>query len=235
MRTVILQPMYLPWIGYFGLIDLADVFVFYDDVQFVERSWQRRNKIKMPNSWIWLSVPVIKRFRQKINEVMINNNIEWRKEHWKSIKYAYTRSAFFDKYATQFEDVYQKEWRYLVDLNISLIKKIASMLGINTRFILSSQLDAEGVKSDRLISILKSIDADEYISGLAAKSYIDGNRFKEEGIRLYWYEFKHPAYQQLYRAFIPYLSIIDLLFNTGNEAIKYIREGIKDALVVDTA
>lgn len=232
MRTVILQPMYLPWIGYFGLIDLADTFVFYDDVQFVERSWQRRNKIKMPNSWSWLSVPVIKRFGQKINEVMINNNIDWRSSHWKSIKHAYTRAEFFREYADKFEDVYRREWKYLAELNMYIIREVSSMLGLNTNFILSSQLDAEGSKSDRLISILKSINADEYISGLAAKAYIDSKKFDEEGIRLYWYEFKHPVYPQLYGEFIPYLSIIDLLFNTGKDAIEYIREGIKDALVI---
>lgn len=233
MRTVILQPMYLPWIGYFGLIDLADTFVFYDDVQFVERSWQRRNKIKMPNNWSWLSVPIIKRFGQKINEVRINNTLDWRSNHWKSIKHAYNRAKFFDDYADQFEEVYRKEWQYLADLNIYLIKMISSIMDLNSKFILSSQLDAKGSKTDRLINILKNIDADEYISGLAAKAYIDSSRFKEVGINLYWYEFKHPLYQQLYGEFVPYLSIIDLLFNTGNDAIKYIREGIKDALVID--
>ena len=235
MRAVILQPMYLPWIGYFGLIDVADVFVFYDDVQFVERSWQRRNKIKMPNgNWIWLSVPVLHNFGQKINEVKINNDINWAEKHWKSIKHAYGKAPFFKDYAPIFEEVYEKRWEYLVDLNITLIKKITELLKLkDTKFILSSELKVEGKKTDRLINILNKIGADEYISGPAAKTYVEANKFKREGITLYWYEFNHPTYPQLYGDFVPYMSVIDLLFNTGKNAINYIREGSKNALILD--
>jgi len=235
MRAVILQPTYLPWIGYFGLIDLADVFVFYDDVQFVERSWQRRNKIKMPNgNWIWLSVPAIQKFGQKINEVKINNNTNWAEKHWKSIKYAYSKAPFFKDYAPIFEELYKKEWTYLSDLNITLIEKIVELLGLNaTKFIPSSELKVEGEKTARLISILNKTGADEYISGPAAKVYVEANKFKMEGITLYWYEFNHPIYPQLYGDFIPFMSVIDLLFNIGENAMSYIREGSKNALILD--
>ena len=235
MKAVILQPMYLPWMGYFGLIDIADVFVFYDDVQFVERSWQRRNKIKMPNgNWIWLSIPVLQKFRPKINEVKINNDINWAEKHWKSMKHAYSKAPFFKDYVPIFEQVYEKRWEYLVDLDIALIKKITELLGLNDiKFILSSELKVEGKKTDRLINILNKIGADEYISGPAAKAYIEPIKFKRTGIILYWYEFNHPTYPQPYGDFVPYMSVIDLLFNTGKNAINYIREGSKNALILD--
>ncbi|WP_048095757.1 WbqC family protein [Geoglobus ahangari] len=234
MKAVILQPMYLPWIGYFGLIDLADIFVFYDDVQFVERSWQRRNRIKMPNGkWIWLSVPVIKKFGQKINEVKVNNGVEWSKRHWHSIVHAYRKAPYFKEYETLFRHVYSVSWDYLVDLDIFLIKEISKILGIDTRFVLSSELNVSGGKTDRLINILTEIGADEYISGPAAREYIEPIKFKKSGIKLYWFEFNHPVYPQLYGEFIPYLSVIDLLFNVGPKAIDYIREGAEDSLVLD--
>ncbi|HIP90469.1 MAG TPA: hypothetical protein EYH22_02865 [Candidatus Nanopusillus sp.] len=235
MRVVILQPMYLPWIGYFGLIDIADVFVFYDDVQFVGSSWQQRNRIKISNgSWIWLTVPVIKKFGQKINEVKINNNKNWAKKHWKSIFYAYTRAPYFKDYANVFEKFYKRRWEYIVDLNVTIIKEICKLLGLDsTKFIFSSQLNVEGKKTDRLINILNKIGADEYISGPGAKAYIEPEKFKKAGIKLYWFEFNHPVYPQLYGEFIPYLSIIDLLFNMGDRSLEVIREGEKNALKRD--
>ena len=234
MRAVILQPMYLPWMGYFGLMDLADVFVFYDDVQFVERSWQRRNRIKMPNGdWIWLSVPIVKKFGQKINEVRINNETDWSEKHWKSIKHAYNKAPYFKEYESLFRDLYAMSWEYLVDLNICLIKEISKLLKINIKFVLSSELNVSGKKTERLINVLTKLGADEYISGPAAKEYIQPIEFKKSGIRLYWFEFNHPVYPQLHGDFIPYLSVIDLLFNTGPEAMEYIRKGTENSLVLD--
>lgn len=235
MKAVIVQPIYLPWMGYFGLIDIADTFVFYDDVQFVKQSWQQRNKIKTQNGWIWLTVPVFQNFGQKINEVKINNNLNWRDKHWKSIKHHYSKAPLFEEYMSIFEEIYEKNWKYLVDLNVTLIKEITEILDLKTEFMFSSELNAKGTKTERLINILNKIGADEYVSGPAAKSYIEIERFKNEGISLYWYEFNHPNYPQLYGDFIPYLSVIDLLFNAGNEAIKYIniREGLKNAIKLD--
>lgn len=235
MKAVILQPTYLPWVGYFGLIDIADVFVFYDDVQFVERSWQRRNKIKMPNgNWIWLSVPVIQKFGQKINEITVNNNTKWAEKHQKSIKHAYSKAPFFKDYAPIFEELYKREWTYLSDLNITIIKKITELLGLkDIKFIRSSELKVEGEKTDRLINVLTKIGADDYISGPAAKAYVEAEKFKKAGITLYWSEFNHPTYPQLYGGFIPYLSIIDLLLNTGKDTMNYIMKGSKNALILD--
>lgn len=236
MKAVVLQPTYLPWMGYFGMIDVADVFVFYDDVQFSVQSWQQRNKIKSPNGeWMWLSVPVIRNFGQNINEVQINNASNWRKKHWNSIYQSYAKAPYFKAYKEKIESIYQKEWKYLSELNISIIKKLSELLGIRIpEFIKSSEIEGiTGERTDRLLLVLKKIGADEYISGPGAKDYIEVSKFKQKDIKLYWYEYQHPVYPQIRGEFIPYLSSLDLLFNAGSEAIRYVREGSKDALKLD--
>lgn len=232
VKVAIVQPLYLPWMGYFGLIDIVDVFVFFDDVQFVHRSWQRRNRIKVvQGKWIWLSVPVIKKFGQKINEVLINNRKNWRKEHRDNIFYNYKRAPYFRDYECLLEEIYGKEWTYLSNLNIYIIKRISELLGIeDTEFLLSSNLKAHGQKTDRLIDILEKIGADEYISGPAAKSYIEPEKFRKAKIKLYWFNFNHPKYPQIYGEFISHLSVIDLIFNTGQDSMMYIRMGEKNSL-----
>lgn len=233
MRVVVLQPTYLPWMGYFGMIDVADTFVFYDDVQFSVQSWQQRNKIKTSQGWIWLTVPIVRQFGSRINDTKINNSTNWNKKHWESIKQNYSKAPLFRKYAPIFEEVYENEWEYLADLNITLIKKITKILGSKTKFITSSELNIEGVKTERLLNTLKKIEANEYISSPGAKDYIEIDKFKEKDIKLFWYEYQHPVYPQIRGEFMPYLSVIDLLFNTGDEAIRYIREGSKNALKLD--
>ncbi len=233
MRVVVLQPTYLPWIGYLGMIDLADIFVFYDDVQFSVQSWQQRNKIKTAQGWAWLTVPIEREFGSKINETRINNRTNWSKKHWKSIRQSYSKAPHFNKYAPLFEELYQKTWEYLADLNIALIKEISRITGLETKFMRSSELKVEGTKTERLINLLKKIGDDEYISNPGSRDYLEVNRFRENNIKLYWYEYEHPVYPQIRGEFIPYLSVIDLLFNVGDEAVRYIREGARNALKLD--
>ncbi len=236
MRAVVLQPTYLPWMGYFGMIDVADTFVFYDDVQFSVQSWQQRNRIKSPGSEsIWLPVPVIHNFGQNINQVQINNASNWRKKHWQSIYQSYTKAPYFKNYAEEIESLYQKDWAYLCELNIFIIQKLSQLIGIRMpNFMKSSEIDdISGEKTDRLLRVLEEIGADEYIGNPGARDYIESDKFKEHGIKLYWYEYQHPVYPQIRGDFIPYLSAIDLLFNTGNEAVNFIMEGAKDALKLD--
>jgi len=233
VRVAILQPTYLPWMGYYGIIDVADTFVFYDDVQFSVQSWQQRNKIKTAQGWMWLTVPIVREFGLRINDTRINNSTNWNKKHWESIRQNYSKAPFFEQFVPIFQEVYEDEWEYLASLNITLIKKIAEILGLKTKFILSSELNVEGIKMERLLNMLKKIGASEYISGPGAKDYIEVNSFRENDIKLYWYEYEHPVYLQKRGEFMPYLSVIDLLFNTGDEAIRYIREGSQNALRLD--
>jgi hypothetical protein len=225
----------MPWMGYFGMIDIADVFVFYDDVQFEKQSWQQRNRIKSSNGELWLSIPIIRDFGQKINEVQINNAKDWRKKHWQSIYQSYAKASYFQQYQCEMEEIYNQEWKYISDLNIHIIRRLAELLGVHLpKFIKSSELEnVTGQKTDRLFPILKQIDANEYITSPGTKDYLETVKFKDRGIKLYWYEFQHPIYPQNRGEFIPYLSTIDLLFNNGPEAINYIREGVRDALKLD--
>ena len=246
MKAVILQPFYLPWAGYFGMIDAADTFIFADDVQFSKQSWQRRNKIKLVNNPIWLSVPVNRNFGQKINEVGINNSItfkekigtlNWKEKHWELISLAYSKAPYFDDYKEDIHEIYTHKWDLLCDLDIFIIKKISKLLKLKTHFIKLSEIEGlEGRKVDSIMNICDKIGADEYISGPAARDYIDYNefqKFKQHNIDLYWFEFPHPVYPQLGDDFLPYLSVIDLLFNTGKESIDYIRKSMENSLQIE--
>jgi hypothetical protein len=244
MKAVVLQPMYLPWMGYFGMIKQADIFVFYDDVQFNRDSWQQRNRIKIPEDsgqTEWLKIPVIENFGQDIKSVQVDRDREWKQEHLSTIKSAYgpkstpygsTSAPFFDDYIPVFEEVYDNDWQSLRAVNTHLIKKISKRLEItDVDFYFSSDFDISGSGTDKIIRTLQCVDADEYISGPGAKDYLDINQFVESGISLYWHEFNHPTYDQLYGDFISHLSVIDALFNMGEKTPSLIQTGEKNALV----
>lgn len=225
-RVVINQPTYQPWIGYLALLDACDIFVIYDDVQFSHQSWQHRNKIRNQNDSMWLTVPIVRREGQLINEVLINNATNWRKDHIKSITQNYSSTPYYEQYMEAFDKVYQQEWERLVDLNVALIFKLISLAGIKIpRIIKSSIMGTGGRKTDRLLSILRELNADTYISGVAAKDYLEVGKLNEAGIEVQWFEYEHPIYPQK-GDFIAYLSALDLLFNTGDKAIDYIRQGV---------
>lgn len=229
MKAVIEQPTYLSWAGYYGMMDISDVFVFYDDVQFSKQSWQQRNKIKATNgNWMWLSVPVLQNFGQKINEVRINNAIDWRRKHWESIYQSYHKAPHFKQFQDDIEGIYQGEWECLADWNTNIILKVSSVIGIKMpKLVKSSELKGlAGSKTDRLLQVLDRIGADEYITSYGTKAYIEPQKFKDRNIKLYWYEYKPLVYRQTSGEFFPYISALDLLFNTGDEALRYIREGI---------
>ncbi len=230
MKAVIEQPTYLSWAGYYGMMDVSDVFVFYDDVQFAKQSWQQRNKIKSPQgAWMWLSVPVLQNFGQKINEVKINNTTNWRRKHWESIFQSYYKTPYFNQYRDEIEEIYQRDWEYLADWNIHIIKKVSGLLGINVpKLVRSSELEGlTGNKTDRLLQVLDRIGADEYFSGIGTKAYIESEKFKTENIKLYLYQYKPVVYPQTKGEFFPYMSALDLLFNVGDGALDYIRRGVK--------
>lgn len=229
MRVVVEQPTYLSWSGYFGMMDIADIFVFYDDVAFDRQSWQQRNRIKSPQGeMMWLTVPIFRDFGQKINEVKINNGLDWRKKHWETIKQSYSKAKYYNDYKDEIAEIYGKDWEYLCELDMFIILKFAKLLGIKTpEFIKSSDIRGlVGHKTDRLIVLLNKLKADEYITGYGTKEYIEADKFKVNNIGLEWYQYIPPAYPQIHGEFVAYLSVLDLLFNTGKDAIKYIRSGV---------
>jgi len=229
MTTVaIMQPTYLPCLGYFDLVDRSDVFVFLDSVQFDKRSWQQRNRIKTSTGELMLTVPVLTkgRFDQKICDVIIDKSQKFEKKHFSSIRSNYKKSKYYKLYIQELEKIFNSKISKLTDLNMRLIEWLSSKLGVNTKFVYSSKLDASGSKTELLINICNEINANHYLSPAGSKKYIDENNlFVKSGIRLSYQNYKHPTYNQLFGDFIPYMSVIDLLFNEGKKSLEIIRRG----------
>lgn len=227
MKCVVLQPSYIPWRGVFDQIDQADIFVFYNDVQFDKRGWRNRNQIKTPKGKQWLTIPVHSRGAQTghipINQIKIVWDNPWNQDHWKALQHSYNKAPFFQKYAPLVEQLYNRRDEFLADFTIDFTIALARELGIqHTRFLRSSDLQAEGQKTDRLINILTKLGVDHYLSGPSARDYIEEDKFKAAGIKLEYMVYNYPNYPQLYPPFDPHVSILDLLFMTGPDAPKYI-------------
>lgn len=221
------QPVYLPWLGLFHKIALADAFCYFDDVQYLKKDWNNRNKIKTPQGPLWLTVPVLtSEHREKaIREIEINNATSWRKKHLSSISNNYRKAPYFEKYAPFFEDVYGRKWKYLSELNEYMLKWFLKELGINVAYHKASELHFEGAKSELVLDMCKKLKADTYIFGALGKEYAKEEDFTAAGIQIEFQEYHHPVYPQLYGDFVPYMSIIDLLFNCGDKSLEILMSG----------
>ena len=226
-KIAILQSNYIPWKGVFDMMNKVDVFVFFEDVDFTKRDWRTRNKIKTPEGEVWLSIPVKKSSRgTKIYEIEISQETNWQEKHYQTIVQYYKKAKFFSEYKWLLDKIYlEKKWENLSEFNIYVNTLIARELGIKTEFINSKDLETNGTKDDKLIEIIKKLDGDFYLSGPAAKDYIIKVKFKKEKIELAYIEYKYPEYTQLYGEFNHYITILDVLFNCGKEAPKYIFTG----------
>lgn len=222
----ILQPGYLPWLGFFDQLDQSDEFVLFDTVQYDKHGWRNRNKIKTRQGEQWLTVPVLTKGEayQTIAGVRINNDDKWQKKHVSSIKQNYSRSKYYE-IAQNVCSVIQTPQFLLKDLDYAIIKCLMKHLGINKHLWFSSSLDSAGGKNGRLIKIIKQLGGDKFIEGSAGSSYIDLQMFKDAGISVSFQEYQHPVYDQLYGDFVPYLSVLDLLCNCGPKSLEIIRSG----------
>jgi hypothetical protein len=219
------QPQYLPWLGYFDKMRRADVFCYLNDVQYKKNEWQNRNRIKTAQGWQWITVPVRYHFPEKINEVRINNAVDWRKKHLQTLITNYSRAPHFKKYISIFEDAFSKEWEFISELNVYLIESIKGLLDMKGKpAVLASDFKLRDEPTDRLIDICKALGADTYLAGKGGADYMNLERFEENGLKLMIQEFKHPVYPQLFNDFQSHLSIVDLLFNCGPESMKIIRD-----------
>ncbi len=223
------QPNFVPWIGYFYKIVNCDVFVFLDNVQYTKNSFINRNKIKTPQRDRWLTVPVSFKFGQLINEVKINNNIQWRKKNLRTIEINYKKAPHFDAiYDLLKSACFRNQWELLTDLNIKLIDTICQFLDLRVKTIRASTLGFNTSSTDLLIKIIEKLNGKTYLSGKGGANYQDEEKFKQNGISLLYTDFIGPIYPQLYGDFIPNLSIIDLLFNCGKESLKYVLQERED-------
>jgi len=221
------QPVYLPWLGLFHKIALSDAYCYFDDVQYQVKDWNNRNKIKTFNGGLWLTVPVLTTgYRgKKIREIEINNSMDWKKKHWKSIYLNYKKAPFFNKYADFFEDTYKKEWRHLTDLNEYMLQWFLEQLSIKVKYSKASELNFQGYKSDLVLDMCKKLGADLYIFGALGKDYASEDKFERGGVKIYFQDYNYPKYPQLYGEFLPYMSILDLLFNCGDKSLEILMEG----------
>lgn len=225
-KIAIVQSNYIPWKGYFDLIAAVDEFILYDDMQYTRRDWRNRNQIKTPQGLLWLTVPVrVKgRYHQKIRETEIEG-VDWADSHWRSLVQNYSRCRHFREVAGWLEPVYLNGLpNHLSPLNRRLIEAVCNYLSVDTK--ISSSWDyvlSEG-KTERLASLCTQANGTEYISGPAAKNYIDEKVFLEQGIKLTWLNYAgYQEYPQLWGDFVHEVTILDLLFNCGKDARKYMR------------
>ncbi|WP_376984634.1 WbqC family protein [Bosea sp. R86505] len=228
MRIAILQSSYIPWKGYFDIIGSVDVFVVYDDVQYSKNHWHNRNLIKTQHGIKWLTVPVSKAEGafQKIEDVSLPT--PFAQNHWRAIQQAYSRTAFFGLYGPPIAALYDQAAGVanLSQLNVLFLKAITSLLGFKTRFIQSRDLGIIGGRTARLAGICRALGATHYISGPSARAYLDEVLLDRNGIAVEWMDYSgYPPYTQLHGEFSHQVSILDLIFNTGPDALSYMKAG----------
>lgn len=216
----VLQPGYLPWLGFFDQVLRSDVFVFYDDVQFDKHGWRNRNRVKSAKGPLWLTVPVRHSGRsgQPINQTEIDPNLPWARKHVRSIAQHYAGAPFLSRYLPELEDLLCRHWASLAELDITLTKRMCEWLGVERKMYRSSELQISGDRNLRLLNLCRHFHANVYLSGSAAREYLDVAAFADAGISVVWQDFEHPLYQQLHGPFISHLSAIDLLLNVGPDS-----------------
>jgi WbqC-like protein family len=223
-KVAILQSNYIPWKGYFDLMRSVDEFVILDDVQFTQQDWRNRNVIKTQQGLQWLTIPVTAHGKPNINEVEVSQP-RWHIRHWKSISQNLRRSAYFEQYEHELREAFVRagEISSLAAINLHFLTLVRQWLRIETTLTCSSQYPAPVERTDRLVSICQQAGATEYVSGPAAKDYLDEDRFSKAGIAVRWFDYEgYPEYPQLYGAFEHRVTVLDLVLNTGPGAIDYL-------------
>ena len=219
------QPQFLPWLGYFDKLDRSDVFCLLDTVQYKKNEFQNRNKIKTAQGWQWLTVPVTYRFPQRILEVGVNQTVDWRRKHLRTLETSYRKAPFFDTYITRFEEFYQQSYEMLADVNVASIELLMELLGLERKLVLASSLQVDTEDPTlRLVQICQTLGGAAYLSGKDGAKYMDVDMFASHEIDVLFQDFKHPQYPQCFGSFEPNMSVVDLLFNCGPESLAILRE-----------
>lgn len=235
MIVTLHQPNYLPWIGFFSKVAHSDCFIMTDVHQFTKHSVTNRNKIRTRQGWSYLTVPIGKKFYgSRICDVTLPADKSWQEHHWKSIKHEYGKADFFNLYRDFFEELYNKNFEYLWQINEEILFYLLRCFEINVPVIKASEskVDSDLQKTDLQIALLKSVGTDTYLSGPSGSNYLEFEKFPQNDIRLKFFKFQHPVYKQRYPGFEPAMAAIDLLFNVGTEASEIIKASgsIEDSL-----
>lgn len=227
MRLAAVQSNYIPWKGYFDLINSVDRFVLLDEVQYTRRDWRNRNRIKVAGATRWLTIPVeVKgRYHQRIDETRIADP-GWARSHFKTIVHAYRRAPHFDAVAALLEGLYEEHGsaQLLSEVNAGFLRGICGFLGIDTPLVGSTECETRDEASVRLLDLALAAGAHEYVSGPAAQAYLDVVAFERAGVSVVWADYSgYPVYPQGDGPFEHGVSIVDLLFNTGHDAPAYMK------------
>lgn len=230
MKIAVLQPSYLPWLGYLDQIASVDAFVFYDDVQFDKSGRRNRNRIRVKNEpgWAWLTIPVLlQRSFSRICDINVDPRVPWRRKHRASIRASYARAAHYDYFERFFGAFYDDEsTTNIADVAIENIRCFMRAFDIRTPLYRSSELQIEGDRNTRLLRLCEYFKATSYLSGVAAKTYLDTEIFARAGIEVCWQAYEHPVYVQRFKPFVSHLSALDALLNLGEDARALIRRKI---------
>ena len=224
-KIAILQSNYIPWKGYFDLINMVDEFVFYDEVQYTKNDWRNRNKLKTSQGMQWITIPVRQDgLEQKIKDTKVSNK-NWNIKHWRTIQQNYSKSKYFSDYKDIFEELYLgSNEEYLSEINYKFISAINAILGIQTKIRWSSEFELLEGQTEKLLGICKQAGAATYLSGPAAKGYFDEELARQEGIKVEWMDYSgYPEYNQLHPPFEHGVSVLDLIFNEGPNAKKFMK------------
>ena len=227
MRVVVQQPGYLPWNGFFDQLARCEQIVVYDDVGYDKNGWRNRNRIKTRDGVRWLTVPVLlgeHEGQPQIRDVRIDNRGPWARKHLETIRQSYSKTPYFEPLFGQLSEVLLRPWERLVDLDLAAIKLLRDALGIRTPMACSSALGIGGDRVGRLVSICQHFGADSYMSGNAAQDYLDEAQFAAAGIEVVWQDYTPPTYPQPHGEFVPYMSVLDLLFSCGPESLAILKK-----------
>jgi len=218
------QPNYLPWSGFFHKWMISDAFIILDTVQYHKNEWQNRNRIKTSQGAQWLTVPVTYRFPQTIQEVGIAKQA-WARKQMTAVEQAYAKAPFFHDYYPSLQAVWQQPWQNIADLNVAIIRCLGSMLGCDAPLLRASEMQTQANDpTERLIQLCHECDGTAYLSGSEGRNYLQSHAFEKEGLELFFQAVEAPVYPQLHGEFIPYLTVLDVLMNIGDEAKKVVRE-----------
>ena len=221
-----MQPAYIPWLGYFDRISKSNIHIVLDDVAMDKSSktkFTNRNKIRTPNGWSWLTVPlqsVARSDKKVISDLEISSGMNWSEKHWKTIQSNYSRSTYYSRYSDYFEHFYQQDWVYLAPMLQESTRYLLQGLGIQTQQLRASELSPKSKKADLILELCIKVGATTYLSGPFGRDYLDEDAFEKAGIELKYHDYVHPTYDQSFDGFEPYMSVVDLLFNHGEKSLE---------------
>lgn len=223
----VLQPGYLPWLGFFDQMNRADVFVYYDDVQYDKHGWRNRNRVKSMTGPVWLTVPVRHSGlgMPPVNQVEIDNRLPWARKHIQTLSQFYARAPYKDDYLPTLQEILERPWTRLIDLNLQLSETMRDWLSIDCEIHMASDLEIHGEQSGRLLALCRHFGANVYLTGDSARDYLDIDLFTGHGVHVEWQNYRHPEYPQLHGEFVSHLSAVDLLFNAGPRSRRIIEAG----------